>query len=135
ILEMLRDLNAAGTTIFLTTHNMEEANSLCDRVAIMRKGRIVALDAPERLKMAIERLHTVEVSFDGQVEAGALAALPGIVSADREGDRWVIATGDVDAVVRALVGFAGGEGLRIVRLNTPAPTLDEAFLILTEGTG
>jgi len=135
ILSMLRDLNAAGTTIFLTTHNMDEANSLCDRVAIMRTGRIVALDAPERLKMAIERLHTVEVSFDGRVEAGALAALAGIVSADREGDRWVIATADVDAAVRALVGFAGAEGLRIVRLNTPAPTLDEAFLRLTEGTG
>jgi ABC-2 type transport system ATP-binding protein len=134
ILSMLRDLNAAGTTIFLTTHNMDEANRLCDRVAIMRTGRIVALDAPERLKMAIERLHTVEVSFDGRVEEGALAALAGIVSADREGDRWIVATADVDAVVRALVGFAGAEGLRIVRLNTPAPTLDEAFLRLTEGT-
>lgn len=133
ILSMLRDLNAAGTTIFLTTHNMDEANRLCDRVAIMRAGRIVAIDSPERLKMAIERLHTVEVSFDGQVEEGALAALPGIASADREGDRWVVATADVDAAVRALVGFAGEEGLRIVRLNTPAPTLDEAFLRLTEG--
>jgi ABC-type uncharacterized transport system ATPase subunit len=75
ILSMLRDLNAAGTTIFLTTHNMDEANRLCDRVAVMRTGRIVALDAPERLKMAIERLHTVEVSFDSRVEEGALAAL------------------------------------------------------------
>ncbi|MHC1626713.1 MAG: ATP-binding cassette domain-containing protein [Methanoculleaceae archaeon] len=132
---MLRELNDAGTTIFLTTHNMEEANRLCDRVAIMRAGRIIALDAPDCLKMEVERLHRVEVIFDGQVEAGAIEDLDGVLSTCREGDRWVISTADLDTTIRAIVRFAGGRGLRIVRLNTPAPTLDEVFLRLTEGEG
>jgi len=50
ILALLRDLNKAGTTIFLTTHNMDEANRLCHRVGIIRAGTIAAIDAPEKLK-------------------------------------------------------------------------------------
>ena len=63
IKELLRSLNAGGKTIFLTTHDMEEANQLCDRVAIINKGRIVAIDAPEKLRMATSGRHSVEVSF------------------------------------------------------------------------
>ncbi len=79
ILSLLRDLNTQGTTIFLTTHNMEEANRLCHRVGIIRAGKMAAIDAPEKLKVAIDRVHTIEVSFDREVSGDALAgwtALP-----------------------------------------------------------
>ena len=78
ILSLLRDLNRQGTTIFLTTHNMEEANRLCHRVGIIRGGKMVAIDAPEKLKTAIDRVHKIEVSFDHEVSGDALAGLAGV---------------------------------------------------------
>lgn len=133
ILALLRDLNDKGTTIFLTTHNMEEANRLCHRVGIILAGRMVAIDAPEKLKVAIDRVHKIEVSFDHEVPADALARLAGITSADRTGDKWQIIAENRDAVIRSLVEFSRHQGATIVTLNTLAPSLDEAFLRLTKG--
>ncbi len=135
ILDLLRTLNQAGTTIFLTTHNMEEANRLCDRVGIIRAGQLVALDAPERLKAAIDRFHRIEVSFDREVSAGGLAALEVVHTIAREGDKWLMTVEDTDAAIQALAALAREHGAAIVALNTLAPSLDEAFLRLTgEGT-
>lgn len=131
ILSLLRDLNREGTTIFLTTHNMEEANRLCHRVGIIRAGKIVALDAPEKLKVAIDRVHRLEVSFDREVPADALAGLDGVLSADRTGDKWQITAENRDAAIRSLVAFSQEHNATIVTLNTLAPSLDDAFLRLT----
>lgn len=131
ILGMLRDLNRAGTTIFLTTHNMEEANRLCHRVGIIRGGKMVAIDAPEKLKTAIDSVHKMEVSFDRDVPAGALARLPGITRADRTGDKWQLTADDQDVAIRSLVTFSRENNATIVTLNTLAPSLDDAFLRLT----
>jgi ABC-2 type transport system ATP-binding protein len=132
ILSMLRDLNRAGTTIFLTTHNMEEANRLCHRVAIIRGGKLVAIDAPEKLKAAIDRVHRIEVSFDREVPGDALAELVGVTGASRTGDKWQITAGNRDMVIRSLVNFSQQNGAAIVTLNTLAPSLDDAFLRLTQ---
>ena len=131
ILSMLRALNAEGTTIFLTTHNMEEANRLCDRVGIIRDGRIVAIDALEKLKAAIDRLHRIEVSFDGEIPADELASLDGIAGVDRTGDKWQITADNPDKAIRSLVSFSGRHGAPILSLHTLAPSLDYAFLRLT----
>jgi ABC-2 type transport system ATP-binding protein len=133
ILTLLRELNQAGTTIFLTTHNMEEANRLCHRVGIIRSGKMVALDAPEKLKAAIDRVHRIEVSFDREIPKDALARLPGVVRADRTGDKWQITGEDRDSLIRSLVAFSQQQGAAIVTLNTLAPSLDDAFLRLTQG--
>ena len=82
ILALLRDLNTQGTTIFLTTHNMEEANRLCHRVCIIRAGKIVAIDAPEKLKTAIDRVHKIEVSFDGEVPEDGITGLAGVTGVE-----------------------------------------------------
>jgi ABC-2 type transport system ATP-binding protein len=131
ILSLLRELNNNGTTIFLTTHNMEEANRLCHRVGIIRAGKIVALDAPEKLKTAIDRVHTIEVSFDREVPGDAIPGLAGVTSASRTGDKWQITTENRDVVIRSLVTFSQQNGAVIVTLNTLAPSLDDAFLRLT----
>jgi len=132
ILSLLRDLNKRGTTIFLTTHNMEEANRLCHRVGIIRAGKIVAIDAPEKLKTAIDRVHKIEVSFDREISGDALAGLSGVTSADRTGDKWQITTENRDATIRSLVTFSQQKSAVIVTLNTLAPSLDDAFLRLTQ---
>jgi ABC-2 type transport system ATP-binding protein len=132
ILALLRELNTRGTTIFLTTHNMEEANRLCHRVGIIRSGKMVAIDAPEKLKSAIERIHLIEVSFDGPVSEVALSGLDGVMGAIRSGDKWRITADDQDRAIRSLVAASRKEGVAIVTLNTLAPSLDEVFLLLTK---
>ncbi|ADN35205.1 daunorubicin resistance ABC transporter ATPase subunit [Methanolacinia petrolearia DSM 11571] len=131
ILTLLRKLNRDGTTIFLTTHNMEEANLLCDRIAIIRAGKLVAVDAPEKLKTEIDRVHRVEVSFDREVPDDEICGLLGVTGAERTGDKWQIVTENPDAAIRSLVAFSRQHGAAIVTLVTHAPTLDEAFLRLT----
>jgi ABC-2 type transport system ATP-binding protein len=132
ILSLLRDLNQQGTTIFLTTHNMEEANRLCHRVGIIRAGKMVAIDAPEKLKVAIDRVHRIEVSFDREVSGDVLAGLGGVTGVNRTGDKWQITAENRDAAIRSLVSFSQQNGAAIVTLNTLAPSLDEAFLRLTQ---
>ena len=97
----------------------------------MKKRTIAAIDAPEKLKTAIDRVHKIEVSFDRDVPADALARLGGVISANRTGDKWQITTENQDAVIRSLVTFSQQNGATIVMLNTPAPSLDDAFLRLT----
>jgi len=131
ILGMLRDLNTGGTTIFLTTHNMDEANRLCHRVGIIRSGKMVAIDAPEKLKTAIDRVHLIDVSFDREVPGDALSGHAGILSVTRSGDKWRITADEQDAAIRSLVAASREWGAAIVTLSTLAPSLDEAFLRLT----
>ena len=131
ILSLLRDLNRQGTTIFLTTHNMEEANRLCHRVGIIRSGMLVAIDAPEKLKTAIDRVHRIEVSFDREVSGDLLAGITGVSEVNRTGDKWQITAENRDTAIRSLVFFGKQNGAAIVSLNTLAPSLDEAFLRLT----
>jgi ABC-2 type transport system ATP-binding protein len=132
ILSLLRDLNKQGTTIFLTTHNMEEANRLCHRVGIIRSGKLVAIDAPEKLKTAIDRVHRIEVSFDREVSGDLLAGIAGVSGVNRTGDKWQITAENRDTAIRSLVAFGKQNGAAIVSLNTLAPSLDEAFLRLTQ---
>jgi ABC-2 type transport system ATP-binding protein len=132
ILSLLRDLNQQGTTIFLTTHNMEEANRLCHRVGIIRAGKIVAIDAPEKLKTAIDRVHKIEVSFDREIPGDTLTSLSGVITATRTGDKWQITADNRDTAIRSLVTFSEQNSATIVTLNTLAPSLDDAFLRLTQ---
>jgi ABC-2 type transport system ATP-binding protein len=80
IREVSRDLTSSGVTVFLTTHNIEEANLTCDRVAIINRGRIAAIDSPERLKSTIQSAQSVEVAFDSTSlgRKDDLSQLPGV---------------------------------------------------------
>jgi ABC-2 type transport system ATP-binding protein len=132
ILALLRDLNRKGMTIFLTTHNMEEANRLCHRVGIIHRGEMVAIDAPEKLKAAIDRVHRIEVSFDRDVSGEALGRIFGVVGAVRTGDKWQITADNQDDAIRSLVEFGREQHAAIITLHTVAPSLDDAFLRLTQ---
>ncbi len=133
IREMIRQLNAAGTTVFLTTHDIEEANQLCDRVAIINHGQIAAIDTPERLKAAFRQVQSVEVALEpgGQEEKDALGALPGVTQLVKAGDKWRLYTGDPSSLVHQIVRFAEENGLRVIHLNTLGPSLEDVFLEIT----
>ena len=131
IQDLLRRLNKAGNTIFLTTHNMDEANELCDRVAIINKGKIVAMDAPEKLRLATSAMHSVEVSFADTVNPEDLARLPGVNTINKMGDKYRLYTAAPGDLVVSLVNYSSSVGLKIVSLNILAPSLEDAFVALT----
>ena len=75
---LLRNLKQEGKTIFFTTHDMDEAAEMCDRVAIINHGKIVAMDTPENLSITAGRVYLIDVSFDKAVSPEVLAKLPGV---------------------------------------------------------
>lgn len=133
IRDLIRQLNAEGTTIFLTTHQIEEANQLCDRVAIIDHGQIAAIDTPERLKQAFQRVQSVEVALepDGQTHGQALETLPGVTTSVKMGDKWRLFTEDPSALLPLVIDYARSHDLRVVRLNTLGPSLEDVFLEIT----
>jgi ABC-2 type transport system ATP-binding protein len=149
IRNLIRQLNAEGTTVFLTTHQIEEANQLCDRVAIINHGQIAAIDTPEQLKQAFRRVQSVEVALepevrephlssgkhgqlnDGQMHAQALADLPGVTSSIKVGDKWRLYTEDPSGLLPQLMDYAGSQKLRVVNLSTLGPSLEDVFLEIT----
>ncbi len=132
IKSLIQSLNNEGKTIFLTTHDMDEANQLCNRVAIINQGRIVAVDAPEKLKMATSSLHSVEVSFDGTVNIELLEGLPGVSTVKKVGDKFKLYTADPGQLVTRLVTYSDSNRLKIISLNTLTPSLEDAFVALID---
>ncbi len=133
IRDLIRRLNGDGTTIFLSTHQIEEANQLCDRVAIIDHGQIAAIDTPERLKQAFQRVQSVEVALepDGQDHGQALAALPGVTTLVKMGDKWRLYTEDPSALLPQVIDYARSHNLRVVSLSTLGPSLEDVFLEIT----
>jgi ABC-2 type transport system ATP-binding protein len=131
VIETIRHMNEQGSTIFLTTHNIEEANTLCQIVCIINKGRIVAQDSPERLKKMFDTTQSVEVSFDRAVNQD-LFADEGILRAEPCGDKWRLYTNNPDRVLKYLVGRAQQQSIGITSLVTSGPSLEEAFVQITE---
>jgi ABC-2 type transport system ATP-binding protein len=132
IKDMLQRLNADGKTIFLTTHDMDEANQLCGRVAIINEGKIVAIDAPEKLRMATSGRHSVEVSFDSAVGPEVLANIPGVNTVKKLGDKWRLYTANPGELVVSLINYSSSNSLKIISLSTLAPSLEDAFMALTQ---
>ena len=135
--DLIRQFKDESITIFLTTHYIEEADQLCDRVAILNEGRIVANDAPEKLKSLVLGVHTVEVSFDGGGEGRAsdLEAIPGCDAVVKQGDKFKLYTQEPAEVLPRLMGYAEECALKVVSLNTLKPRLEDVFLKMTAPVG
>lgn len=133
IRDVIRDLNEDGVTVFLTTHNIEEANLTCDRVAIVNHGRIAAIDSPERLKETIRSVQSIEVAFDpaSPVPAGDLERLPHVSEVRKEGDKFRLITEDPPAVLEGVMAYARDRRARVISVNTLGPSLEDVFIRLT----
>ncbi len=132
IRSIVADLNAKGVTFLLTTHNMEEANQLCSRIAIINRGKVVAIDRPEVLKKHIESLHSVEVSFNKDVPQSDLLALQGIESVEKMGDKFRLYSQEPARSISTLVDYTRSKKIEIVSLATISPTLEDVFVAYTE---
>ena len=127
--DVVRTIREQGKTILLTTHFMEEAERLCDRVAIVDHGRIIALDTPQ----ALVRRSAAEMRISFQVSNGfdarSLAAIDGVARVERSGDE-VLVFGR-DGVLGALVRRLEDQSVPFRDLRTQSPSLEDVFLSLT----
>jgi len=125
--QFVRDLNAAGHTIVLTTHYLEEAQQLCSRIAMMRDGRVVALDSTERLLAAFSE-RVLRVKLEGSSLPPALAG--GAV--DEGGGWWRLPVADVGHVENALARLREA-GVAVANLEVSEPELEEVFVKIMRG--
>ncbi len=132
IRNLTKDLNKNGATIFLTTHYIEEADQLCQRVAIINRGKIVAVDNPEKLKASAEKHQIIEVSFDQtQNLERKLANLKYSSKITQVGDKFRLHVENTSETIPLLVDFARENGLKIISVNTLNPSLEDAFVEMT----
>ncbi len=132
IVKIIQDMNKKGCTIFLTTHNIEEANKLCERVCIIHNGQIVAIDRPEKLKNTFDKTQSIKVSFHRNINK-ELFISEYILKTERSGDKWIFYTKDPDKLVKYIVSLAEKNNLKIISLSTSGPSLEEAFVRITGG--
>ena len=136
---LLQRYRAEGGTILLTTHYMDEAHVLCDRVAIVDQGRIVTQGSPDELILSIGAPHVVELAFtdqdatDGDNLRERLAALPDVdaVRAGENSDSWTVTATALHRTLPALVAVAAEAGVEIETLATRTATLEDVFVTLT----
>ncbi|HEX8939298.1 MAG TPA: ABC transporter ATP-binding protein [Candidatus Limnocylindrales bacterium] len=129
--ELVRGLQRDGKTVLLTTHYMEEAETLCDRVAIMDHGRILEMGTVEEL--VSRRFQERAVRFDTipDLDQEQLAALPGVRSAAPEEEHTVLYSADVPATLAGLLEAAASVGAEARDLSIRPATLEDVFLALT----
>jgi len=132
--EMLKNIKAQrDLTVLLTTHYMDEADRLCDRIAIVDHGRLVALDSPMKLKASIPGKNVLEVSFSAVPPdwAARLNALPHVEGVTNHDDVFRIASGNGPATTTALLSEAAAAGIEVRSLAVQSTTLDDVFVHYT----
>ena len=129
---LIKDLNKKGVTVFLTTHYIEEADQLCQRIAIINKGKIVAIDNPQKLKASVEKHQVIEVSFDSTngIEQ-KLKAIESFKEVGQSGDKFRVHVQDTSLAVSLISDFAKKNEVKIISVNTLSPTLEDVFVELT----
>lgn len=130
--QVIRQLNSKGLTVFLTTHNMDEAEKICSRVAIINNGRIAAIDTPQRLRSAIRSRQYVEVSFSGNPpKPEEVRTLPGVSSVDIAENTIRLYSDTPGQTAAEVAYFARSKNIEIEQLCTKKPNLEEVFLYFT----
>jgi ABC-2 type transport system ATP-binding protein len=133
IRDLITKLNQQGLTVFLTTHNIEEASQMCDHVAIINHGRIAAIDTPEKLKRTIENLQSVEVAFEKAPTnvLNELKEFPNVSNVVKEGDKFRLITNAPSSVLTSTWNYTQENKLRLITVNTLGPSLEDVFVKLT----
>ena len=131
--ELIERFKAGGRAILLTTHYMEEAERLCDRVAIVDHGKVIALGTPRELVASLSAEHVVEVTLaDGAaVSEEELRRVGGVEAALRRDDTWRIRVAELHLAVPALLAEVHRQGAQLTELRTHSATLEDVFVELT----
>jgi len=131
--DILRDLHKQGRTIVMTTHYMEEADRLCDRLAIVDQGKLLALDTPEKLRAQAPGETIIEVTFDGPAEPVAAAArsIESVSKAEARGPMLRVFSGRGGEVIPALIARGEEQRLSVRDIHLERPSLETLFISLT----
>jgi len=128
---IIQTLKAHGKTILLTTHYMEEAERLCDRVLIIDKGRKIVIDTPEGLIAQLEIDKCLELYMDTTVDKDVFEKLPGVNEVVMDRDKLILYTNKSDETVRRLIELSKGGLLKFRDLHIKKATLEDVFIKLT----
>jgi ABC-2 type transport system ATP-binding protein len=130
--DVLRDLRRRGRTILLTTHYMDEAERLCDRVAVVDHGKVIALGTPAELIRSLGGDHVVEFAVDSDgVDLEALRRLPSVRGARQEGEATQLTVAEPHVAIPALLEHLGGGARTLSSLSTRHASLEDVFVSLT----
>jgi ABC-2 type transport system ATP-binding protein len=132
--DLIAQLKSSGRTIILTTHYMDEAERLCDHVAIMDHGRIIALGTPRELIASIGADHMVEFALDGPdgaVTVDELQSLHGVLGVRQEAGRYLLSVSELHRSVPALLERVARSGAGLSELRTHSATLEDVFVSMT----
>jgi ABC-2 type transport system ATP-binding protein len=128
---LVERFKADGRTVLLTTHYMDEAQRLCDRVAVIDKGKVIALGTPAELIRSLEGTEVVEFTCDGTLEEGSVSAVPGVHAVKTRGDRLSLTVEQLHKTLPLLVGHIQQKGRTLTSLSTHHATLEDVFVNLT----
>ena len=128
--DLVKGIRDRGKTVFLTTHYMEEAEQLCDRVAIIDHGKIAALDTPRNLVASLDAENRIVFSLDGPVDAAPFRAIQGVTRVEQSGGRIIIFGREDGLLVRVVMALDSAK-IRFRDLRTEQPSLEDVFLALT----
>lgn len=133
--EIVEGLKARGRTVLLTTHYMEEAARLCDRVAVVDHGKVIALGTPKSLVASLGAEHVIEFAVDEAAHAGpdegSLRSLPSVEAVAHEAGSWRLTVREVHRAVPALLAMLSERGAEPTQLTTHHATLEDVFMSLT----
>ncbi len=131
IWDIVKDLRNEGRTVLLTTHYMEEAEELCDRVAVMDHGRIIELGTPRQLIAKYFHETAIEVDAVSGLTTEALASLPAVNQVTQENGRFVVFSAAVPKTMSGLFDWAQGQSVELGQLVVRQATLEDVFLKIT----
>ena len=135
--DLIEEVKRAGRTVLITTHYMEEAERLCDRVAIVDHGKVIALGTPRHLIASLGAQHIIEFSVGEDQPSLAdadLLQLPGSLSLRRQEDSYLLESAEAHRTIPALLMLLGARGFQLARLRTHSATLEDVFVHLTGRT-
>lgn len=130
---LIKKLHQSGVTIFLTTHNIAEAEELCQRIAIIVKGKIIAIDTTQALKqkLPVDNLLLIKIDKIDPSLKQKLSKLPGVKNVILEDYLIRIQSDDLNSVLSTIPNFLQQERVKILSINTSSPSLEDAFVHLT----
>ena len=133
--DVIRAQKDRGRTVVVTTHYMDEAERLCDRVAVVDHGQVIALGTPAELIARVGGEHVIDLDYDpassARVPSDQLITLPTVKSVREEGDRVTLAAGEPHRALPALLELTRTAGAKIAGLTTRTATLADVFVTLT----
>jgi ABC-2 type transport system ATP-binding protein len=131
---LVRHIRSEDKTVVLTTHYLEEAEELCDRVAIMDRGRLLICDSPIALVRSLNMDATILASIDadpGEHLVADLGLLPGVTGEERNGEELLLWTEDAQATTTALLKLAAERGMQLRNLTVRSANLEDVFTSYT----